>query len=177
MPETPIDWNYVPAFADPYPASYAGEPITDFVYATPLRLWRPIETVQNRRGKEDAEYFIDLDYTVTFAVGGRPASVTVPRGMLTDLASVPWFARWLVDRVGPHLEASIVHDFLYLAWQDVPGREARPADRDFADAVLIAGMKEAEVGGVAAWAIERAVRNFGWSVYSRRDQWRYGKYW
>jgi hypothetical protein len=178
MPDPVIDWTYVPAFANPYPDAYDGAPITEFRYETPLSLWRPIGTVQNRRGKEDAEYFVDADYHVTFKVGGAPASVTVPRGMLTDLASVPRLLRWAVSQVGPHLEASIVHDFLYLAWQDMPGRGARRADHEFADAVLVAGLKEAEVGWFEEWLMERAVKNFGWPVYAEPNRSpRYGKYW
>ena len=37
------------------------------------------------------------------------------------------------SRVGPHLEASIVHDWLYVAWQLEEGTEATEEWRLFAD--------------------------------------------
>ena len=37
----------------------------------------------------------------------------VPAGTTTDLASIPRAWRWLFDRLGPMLEASVVHDAAY----------------------------------------------------------------
>lgn len=39
--------------------------------------------------------------------------VKVPVGQPTDFASVPWWARWLVSKVGLHNLAAVVHDYLY----------------------------------------------------------------
>jgi hypothetical protein len=78
-----------------------------------------------------------------------------------------------VSQVGPHLEASIVHDFLYVAWQDVAGRGARARDREFADKVMRAGMEAAEVGTGQTWTIYQAVRLFGGSAFTETDQQRY----
>ena len=81
----------------------------------------------------------------------------VHEGMFTDLSSVPRIARGIVGRVGPHLEASIVHDWLYVAWQV---EEIKPTDemRQFADDVFRAGMQKAKVGALKRWAIYQAVR-------------------
>ena len=96
-----------------YPAPGWRE-LADFEYMTPLQLKRGIKTVQTRRG-DDADYIEAKPYRVRCSVDGVTQVVEVPEGMATDLASVPRLARSVVGHVGPHLEASIVHDRLYLA--------------------------------------------------------------
>src|SRR5437764_1311818 len=39
--------------------------------------------------------------------------ITVPAGFVTDFASVPWYARWLISVLGRHSIPAIVHDYLY----------------------------------------------------------------
>jgi hypothetical protein len=157
---------------DPYPP-FAGVPIVDFVYETPLWLARGIEAVKARSG-EDADYVVGQPYTIRYRRKGEGwRRVTVPMGLITDLASVPRFIRPLIDRVGPHLEASIVHDYLYVAWQDLPHGMARPQDRTFADALFLAGMKAARVPAWKRWTIYMAVHLFGGRVYRDRNPGRY----
>lgn len=148
---------------NPYPEGWAA--IVGFAYETPLWLARGIAAVKTRRGA-DAEYILARPYGVRYRRAGEGwRRLTVPAGLATDLASVPAAARPLIGRVGPHLEASIVHDYLYVAWQDVPGRGARAHDRAFADALLLAGMAEAGVDAVRRRLIYRAVRLFGAGAY------------
>jgi hypothetical protein len=177
---TDIPEPYQPEFDNPYP-DQPWKRISDFVYEVPLRLYRHDKAITmggaDEEGK-DALYLVEAPYTVSFLVDGVRQTVTVPAGMVTDLASVPWFARWLVGRVGPHLEASIVHDFLYIAWQDLDRRGARKEDWKFADHVLRAGMRKVDLrlGGFRRTLIFLAVHSwFGWSVYKGRDQTRYRK--
>ena len=161
--------DYIPAFGSPYPDGDWSE-ITAFTYETPLHLYRAIEAVQIREG-EDANCIVSQPYTVSFILDDERHEITVPRGMLTDLSSVPRLARWIVGRVGPHLEASIVQDFLYIAWQDVEPKTPIERDRKFADQLMLAAMREANVG--KAWLIHRAIRTFGWSAYKSPDPHRY----
>ncbi len=120
-----------------------------------------------RGGKEDADYIVGADYKVEFLLDEEPTSITVPKGMLTDLASVPSVARSIVGRVGPHLEASIVHDFLYIAWQDLADHGARKADRRFADELFRVAMEEAKVCCLKKLLILLAVKLIGWFVYKK----------
>lgn len=162
---------HVPAFENPYPDSSSLR-ISDFTYATPLHICRCIKAVQRRAG-DDADYVVSRPYGVRFKLDGADRLLTVPQGMVTDLSSAPWIVRWIVGRVGPHLEASIVHDFLYIAWQDVADRGARREDREFADKVMLAAMAEARVNPIIRWLIYLAVRLFGAGPYERRDPTRY----
>ena len=91
---------------------------------------------------------------------GEEFPIWVPRCLLTDLASIPWFRRLFVDRVGPHLEACIIHDWLYVAWQ-VEEREPMETMRTFVDDVLRVAMKKAGVNRFKLWVIYKVVRSLG----------------
>ena len=114
-----------PIVPDPYPGEF--EEVTDFIYETRLVLAREPEALEDA-ARAKISYIVDEDYTVSYKIDGVRTSLTVPRGMLTDLASVPAIARPVIGQVGPHLEASIVHDYLYVSWQLLDGREARKED-------------------------------------------------
>jgi hypothetical protein len=105
---------YLPQIDNPYPEG-AWSQITEFKYLTPMILRREAKAVRNRGDKEkDAEYILGEEYRVSFKLDGQTREITVPRGMLTDLSSAPRIASLAgIGRVGPHLEGSIVHDFLY----------------------------------------------------------------
>lgn len=161
--------SHVPDFDDPYPEPGWKE-ITDFEYRSPLVLYRSSKAVRYRGGRRDADYIVAVPYTVSFKLDDTMRSLTVPKGMLTDLASVPPLARSIVGRVGPHLEAAIVHDFLYIAWQDVADRNARRADRAFADKLMRVAMRTARVRPCRRNLIYGAIRAGGWWAYRRRDE-------
>jgi hypothetical protein len=171
-----------PSFDDPYPEGYAGQEILNVEFLHPLQVRRQIEAVKLKHGKEDANFIVAAPYRISYRLAGDPADkkryIEVPRGMLTDLSSVPWYGRWWISQVGPHLEASIIHDFLYVAWQDLPDRKRpRSADRLFADKVLHAGMIDAEVSAVKRAIIYLAVRLGGWRMFKGRDRFRYYDFW
>lgn len=152
------------ALENPYPDRDWND-ITGFEYLTPLWLFRAIEAVKIRRD-EDALYILGEDYTVSYRLDQEePIKLTVPKGMLTDLSSVPRIARSIIGRVGPHLEATIIHDFLYVAWQDLPDRGARRRDQVFADKLMRAAMREASVDFTDRFLIYNALKLAGWPVY------------
>lgn len=37
----------------------------------------------------------------------------VPAGFVTDFASIPWWARWVLSPTGKHNRAAVLHDYLY----------------------------------------------------------------
>lgn len=155
---------------NPYPDRW--QALTGFRYLTALSLIRPLNTVQTRLG-EDGEYILQHDFIVELLVDGERLGITVPRGLITDLTSVPRLFRWFVGRVGPWLEAAIVHDYLYIAWQDVPGKTPLDRDRRFADRVMLIGMAAARVDFLTRWGIFLFLRVFGGFSYARRDARRY----
>ena len=161
---------------NPYPAP--GSDVTSAKPLSSLVLFRPIEGLQagdgtNPRAGEDL-YLTGAAFRVAWTDGqGASTEIIVPPGFVTDLTSVPPFFRQFVSRAGPWLEAAIVHDYLYVAWQSVPDRGARPADRRFADRIMLAVMKASNVGIVRRTAIFLAVRLGGALGYRRGSTFRF----
>lgn len=155
---------------NPYPDGW--ERISGFEYLSALSLIRPLNTVQDRLG-EDGDYILQHDFVVAIEIDGDRRAIAVPRGLITDLTSVPRLLRVFVGRVGPWLEAAILHDYLYIAWQDVPGKSPRPRDRLFADTVMLEAMEAAGVGRLTRRAIYLFLRAFGRWAYARPNPERY----
>ena len=156
---------------DPYPEP--GTRIAAFRYDSALVLLRLKDAVKMRSG-EDADYLTGGPFLVSWQPEGEDwRQIVVPAGLVTDLTSVPRLLRIVIGRVGPWLEAAIVHDYLYIAWQDLPDGAPRFADRAFADEIMRVAMIEAGVPRWAVWLIHKAVRWFGAGAYARRDEDRY----
>ncbi|MYA59348.1 MAG: DUF1353 domain-containing protein [Chloroflexi bacterium] len=97
----------------------------------------------------EQQYIVAQEPKVYYTMNGREKPLPDKGGMVTDLTSVPRFLRWHVGRVRPHLEAAIVHDYLYEAWQfnkSEPSRERMWQPRRFADDPMLAAMLEAGMG-------------------------------
>lgn len=156
-----------PVIVDPYwPTDW--KKIEFKRFETGLALLR-MKNAPKMASGEDADYIVGSRYRVTVLVDGREHVIEVPPGMLTDLTSVPRLFRGIVGRVGQHLEAAIVHDYLYLAWQLLPGGQATRADRAFADRVMLAVMQGSGVSWVKRNAIWAALKTAGWGLYRERD--------
>jgi hypothetical protein len=154
---------YDPVVRNPYPDNW--QIVSEFSYDTDLYLARARKALVDGSNRE-AEYIVAAEYRCSCRVDGRPWQIVVPSGMLTDLTSSPWAARQIVNRVGPHLEAAIVHDFLFLAWQDLPGRGARREDFRFANLVMREAMAAAGIGLPVRTLVYAAVASpVGWQTF------------
>ena len=171
-----------PKFDNPYPPP-GWSSISRYQYHSDLVLLRLADTSCLQEVSREEQYIIAEPFHVSFYVDDEERHIIVPAGMLTDLVSVPRFARVAIGRVGRHLESCIVHDFLYLAWQDLPdmrlddngdlfGDEAATNMRLFADKLMDAGMEGLNLGWKRS-AIYRAVRLAGWATFLRHDDFRY----
>ncbi len=156
--------------ANPYPDQWSV--LSDLDYLDALVLVRPKGSVEMRMG-QDADYIVGARFRITVLVDGERREVAVPPGLITDLTSVPRFVRWVVGRVGPWLEAAIVHDYLYIAWQDIQGRRPLERDRLFADRIMLEAMRTSEVGLVRRTVIYAAVRVFGGFGFRQKSEKRY----
>ena len=100
--------------------------------------------------------------------------VTVPKGYITDLASVPR-ACWAFIAPFDVARAAVVHDILYekvngaFKAGKIPTKKAREIYRSIADKIFLQGMQYAEPS-VPKWKIKSAyyaVRLFGrWAINS-----------
>ncbi|MGI9490451.1 MAG: DUF1353 domain-containing protein, partial [Geminicoccaceae bacterium] len=94
--------------------------ITDVAFPDPLLLKQ-----YDRPPEPDSGHWqLIADYRMIFRPpgGGNLWTVTAPRGMMTDLASIPRFL-WDVEGLapfGPHSGPSVIHDYLFLCWNAWP---------------------------------------------------------
>jgi hypothetical protein len=83
---------------------------------------------------------------------GNRESWTVPVGFVTDLASVPRMAAWLIPRYGTYTPAAILHDYL---WRE------RPVSKADADGLFRRCLGELGVSWPKRWMMWTAVRAAG----------------
>ncbi len=155
--------------SNPFPATVRGK-ITGFKYKSDLDLKRFAKGLKGVVRKD--QYIVAAPYSISFRLDGHKHCITVPKGMLTDLSSAPFPFNCIVGRVGPHLEATIVHDYLYVAWQDYPAGLATRANRRFADKLMLEGMKASGMHCMA-YLIYWAIRLAGCGAFYGRNPIRY----
>jgi len=84
--------------------------------------------------------------------------IEIPRGFVTDLASVPRLFWTAFPPCGKYTSAAVLHDYLYWVQSEKCGREC-------SDDVLLLAMKEAGVNGITRNSIYTAVRVGGESSW------------
>lgn len=82
--------------------------------------------------------------------------IKVPKGERTDFASVPWYVRWIIPKVGKYNLATIIHDYLY---------QHAKFNKKIADRVFREAMKVLGVGRVRRNLMYAAVRIGGKGQY------------
>lgn len=96
-----------------------------------------------------------LDKDVTFTVDG--VTRIIPKGFVTDLASVPRIFWSIFPPYGLYLRAAVVHDYLYAN---------QIGDRKWADDVFYALMEAYEVEGWRRNLMYAAVRVGGFAAWN-----------
>lgn len=86
----------------------------------------------------------------------RTGLVSVPKGFITDLASIPRVFWNLLPPFGKYTNAAIVHDYLY---------RTHLCSRAMADYVIWQGMRASRVGFAVRLLIWGNVRLFGWIAW------------
>lgn len=87
----------------------------------------------------------------------------VPRGYVTDFASIPFPASIVLPPFGLWTEGAVVHDYLYAV-----GESGR---RPVADRILKTAMEEQGLGRFAVELIYWPVRLFARAAYGRETEW------
>lgn len=104
--------------------------------------------------------------SVPFAIEATGQSGEVPRGFVTDFASIPGAARGMLEPYGRHGRAAVVHDYLY--WCNEEPREN--ADLAFRELLDKSGTPL-----VLRRTMWRAVCNFGQPSWDKnRKEWEQG---
>ena len=143
------------------------EKITGLSYAGELKFVRHAKVHLDKPPKSLWQLTGDFGASMTVhPKNGAPYSLTIsaPRGLYTDLSSVPQALWFVVGPIGEHLEISILHDYLYMAWTDHRETATRQ-DWRFADKMFLAGLKVSGVGWLKRSLMFVAVHScIGWDV-------------
>lgn len=106
----------------------------------------------------DGKYWV-LQQDLEYEHPDTNKNVVIPRGFVTDLASVPRLFWVAFPPCGKYTSAAVLHDYLY--WV-----QSQDCDRKCADDVLLLAMKEADVDLVTRESIYNAVRLGGSSSWN-----------
>ena len=161
-----VEWN---PGRNPFPRVEIRK-ITDFEYLDELKFVRHARAHVNKPPESLWQLSSNFRARMTLhPKKGEPYSVTIraPRGLMTDLSSVPELFWSLVGPIGRHLEISILHDYLYMAWTDFRATAQRD-DWDFADDVFRAGLRASRVRrrGLIYAAVHSPI---GWGVFRKKS--------
>lgn len=97
---------------------------------------------------------------------GLDARVEVPVGFETDLASIPWWARWAIPKAHSNAYAAVVHDFCY----DTNFTTRRHADALFFEALSDSVCNTSILTRWVMWAAVRVGGRRGWKRARKNDQ-------
>lgn len=89
---------------------------------------------------------------------GKTDIIVVPKGFVTDFASVPKIFWNILPPFGKYTKAAVIHDYLYFT---------KMFSREDSDGIFLRIMEELEVSWVKRKTIYRAVRMFGWTVWDK----------
>lgn len=108
----------------------------------------------------DGEFWV-LGSNLVFTIPGTGQRIVVPRGFVTDFASVPRIFWTVFPKHGEYTTAAIVHDYLY--WR-------QQCTREQADELFEFVMKDSDVSSGTRFAIYGAVRFGGGAAWESNQQ-------
>lgn len=127
---------------------------------------KPLTTTYIKKG------FRKVARAFEYHVGSKNSEevIRIPKGFITDFASVPWPASMLFPKDGDHNQAAVLHDWLYSMLGILPDRTYIRIDCDkiFLEAMVVLGVNKFK-----RRVMYRAVRlggGFGWRKHAKRAE-------
>lgn len=88
-------------------------------------------------------------------------AIIVPKGFITDFASIPRLARWVISPNGASRHAAVIHDWLYVSQTKTRAQ----SDEIFLEALEVSG-----VSWIQRKTMYAAVRAGGWIYWNKRSK-------
>ncbi|MYJ94555.1 MAG: DUF1353 domain-containing protein [Proteobacteria bacterium] len=155
---------------NPYPSVKWKEVEFQYLEDQNLLLQRNASRVSHR-----ALAVVCKNYEIHYTLdnGKYEGSIIVPATFITDGISIPKWATKLtgIKRWGKGIEAAVVHDYLYVAWQYM-GKKRGPKrkDKKFADELFRAGLLAAGVSKNKTCLMYLASdSDTGWAIYKGKN--------
>lgn len=111
-------------------------------------------------GDETFTVMEEFSYDVGYL--GSNLTIIVPKGKITDFASIPKILTPIFPRYGQHTKAAVLHDYLY----DLVRKEGFP--RRLADFFFLDAMKILNVPLWRRLIMYYCVRLFGWAAVRKK---------
>lgn len=99
----------------------------------------------------DDKCILEADYI--YSINGF--LITVPKGFITDGASIPKSLQWIYEPFGEYIKGAVIHDYLYSKYNDTG------INRTLADKIFDFIMKETGVNAKTRRKFYVAVKYFG----------------
>lgn len=107
-------------------------------------------------GKQYWQLLEDFYYEI--GAEGSGYVIRVPKGFVTDFASIPKWFWWIFPPYGRYNKAAVVHDYLY--------KKESGFSKIVADAIFYEAMESSDVPYMQRAAMYKAVSYFGQSAYN-----------
>jgi len=140
-----------------------------------MKFLSPLDT---RKYVKPGEFVLLAKFKVDFEIGDRAYRVIIPRGFITDFASVPKLVQLLpgFDVNGDSANAAVLHDYLYCCQGHIIARDLASGEpvllrltRDQCDALFFEGLIESKYSDAAASVFYAGVRTGGWWYWGIRE--------
>ena len=130
----------------------------------PSQFFKAITSPAVRNFSDGANWL--LVTPMEYVVGDGPTVITVPKGFVTDFASIPKAFRWLLGPTGRYSGASVLHDYLYWYQQCRRVEADRLYHRAMVESGVSLGMSDAmflvlHFAGERAWNANKRDRRQG----------------
>lgn len=107
---------------------------------------QPVRFEIERKQKNSRNFVVRRGLVYIHVKSSPNLAIIVPPHFVTDHASVPFFARWVVNQTGAHSPASVLHDWLYTV-AEPPAQPAQFRKERFrADRIFLEAMRTSGVG-------------------------------
>jgi len=129
------------------------------VLGTTAKAQAPVEPVDFRPFSDGRTWIVKQP--MIYRIGVSEDSVVIPRGFVTDMASIPPVLQSIIQQNGPYQLPAVVHDYLY--WR-------QDCSREQSDRILLLAMTEHDVSKPHRTAIYDAVRaagQFAWAANAK----------
>lgn len=107
--------------------------------------------------KPDGKTFRLIESFSYYRTDDHKDTITVPIDFETDFASVPRIFTPLIEKIGRHSKAAVIHDYLYSI---TSLRTRKECDDIFLEAMLVSNVNRR-----IAYIMYYGVRLFGWTRY------------
>lgn len=133
----------------------------------------PVRFEIERKQKNSRNFVVRRGLVYIHVKATPNVAIIVPPHFVTDHASVPYFARWIVNQTGVHSAASVLHDWLYTVAEPPSVQTQFRKERYRADQIFLEAMRASGVGYPRRSLLYRSARLAGAQGYGARSELRF----